>query len=146
MLLIGHYLWCVLRPNTVFIQKFLTFIDLLSPVLFQDAVAPLTAREHNSKRKRLVDEGGDENKVTKRGEGENACPNDSTEKTTPVRKGRGQAKGGQKLFASRGEATKMKGNGKRLHVTYQTNKTYSFICSYMWWKMFVLMKCTEKWC
>lgn len=60
----------------------------------------------------MGDEVGDENKVTKKG-GENTCPNGSTEKTTPVRKGRGQPKWGQKLFASGGEATKMKGNGKR---------------------------------
>lgn len=106
------------------------------PVLFQDPVAPLTARELNSKRKRerMADEGGDENKVTKRGEGENTCPNGSTEKTTPVRKGRGQAKGGQKLFTSGGDATKMKGNGKKdcwwLHTTiYQMSKN---IFIYMW--------------
>lgn len=77
-------------------------------------MAPLTARDLNGKRKRdrMADEDSDKNKVTKRGEEENMCPNGSTEKTTPVRKARGQAKGAQKLFTSKGDATKMKGTGK----------------------------------
>nr|XP_020465775.1 tip elongation aberrant protein 1-like [Monopterus albus] len=71
----------------------------------KDTVAPLTARELNGKRKReqMAEE------VTKRGEEENVCPNGTTEKTTPVRKARGQSKGGQKLFTSGGDATRMKG-------------------------------------
>ncbi|XP_045921653.1 kelch repeat-containing protein [Micropterus dolomieu] len=81
----------------------------------KDTVAPLAARELNGKRKReRVSEGdGDENKVTKRGEDENVCPNGAVEKTTPVRKARGQTKGGQKLFSGGGDATKMKGAGER---------------------------------
>ncbi|XP_038587403.1 kelch repeat-containing protein [Micropterus salmoides] len=81
----------------------------------KDTMAPLAARELNGKRKReRVSEGdGDENKVTKRGEDENVCPNGAVEKTTPVRKARGQTKGGQKLFSGGGDATKMKGAGER---------------------------------
>ncbi|XP_060887292.1 kelch repeat-containing protein isoform X1 [Labrus mixtus] len=78
----------------------------------QDTVAPLTARELNGKRKRehATEGDGDENKPTKRGEEENVCPNGgAVEKTTPVRKGRVQNKGGQKLFSSGGDATKTKG-------------------------------------
>ncbi|XP_044038787.1 kelch repeat-containing protein [Siniperca chuatsi] len=77
----------------------------------KDTVAPLRARELNGKRKRgrTSEEDGDENNVTKRGEEENVCPNVTVEKTTPVRKARGQTKGGQKLFSSGGDATKMKG-------------------------------------
>lgn len=78
-------------------------------------MAPLAARELNGKRKRerLSEEDGDENKMTKRGEEENVCPNGTVEKTTPVRKARGQTKGGQKLFSGGGDATKMKGTGER---------------------------------
>ncbi|XP_039996330.1 kelch repeat-containing protein isoform X2 [Xiphias gladius] len=83
----------------------------------KDAVAPLAARELSGKRKRgrTAEEEGEENKVTKRGQEENVCPNGTAEKTTPVRKARGQTKGGQKLFSSGGDATKMKGaaNGAR---------------------------------
>ncbi|KAM8746741.1 kelch repeat-containing protein [Acanthopagrus schlegelii] len=77
----------------------------------KDTVAPLAARELNGKRKRerTSEEDGDENRVTKRGEEENMCPNSDVEKTTPVRKARGQSKAGQKLFSSGGDATKMKG-------------------------------------
>lgn len=77
-------------------------------------MAHLTARELNGKRKRerMADEDSDRKKATKTEGEENTCPNSSPEKTTPVRKGRGQAKGGQKLFAS-GDPTKMKGTGKR---------------------------------
>ncbi|TMS02313.1 hypothetical protein E3U43_007853 [Larimichthys crocea] len=77
----------------------------------KDTVAPLAARELNGKRKRgrMSEEGGDENKAAKRGEEENVCPNGSVEKTTPVRKARGQTKGAQKLFSSGGDAAKMKG-------------------------------------
>lgn len=77
----------------------------------KDTVAPLAARELNSKRKRgrQSEEDGDETKMAKRGEEENVCPNGGVEKTTPVRKARGQTKGGQKLFSSGGDATKMKG-------------------------------------
>uniref|UniRef100_UPI0037E92E6A kelch repeat-containing protein n=1 Tax=Semicossyphus pulcher TaxID=241346 RepID=UPI0037E92E6A len=77
----------------------------------KDTVAPLAARELNGKRKRerLLEEEADENKMIKRGEEENLCPNGGTvEKTTPVRKGKGQTKGGQKLFSSGGDATKLK--------------------------------------
>lgn len=78
-------------------------------------MAPLAARELNGKRKReQISEGaGDENKMTKRREEENVCPNGSVDKTTPVRKARGQTKGGQKLFSSGGDATKAKGTGER---------------------------------
>ncbi|KAM9836571.1 LOW QUALITY PROTEIN: kelch repeat-containing protein [Aulostomus maculatus] len=62
----------------------------------QDTVAPPTARElKNSKRKRGAEEELDE---------ENTCPNGSLQKTIPVQKVRGQAKGGQKLFTSGGNA------------------------------------------
>ncbi|XP_070786336.1 kelch repeat-containing protein [Enoplosus armatus] len=77
----------------------------------KDTVAPLAARELNGKRKRerMSKEDGDEDEMTKRGEEENVCPNVTVEKTTPVRKARGQTKGAQKLFSSGGDATKMKG-------------------------------------
>ncbi|XP_022614115.1 uncharacterized protein LOC111231337 [Seriola dumerili] len=77
----------------------------------KDTTAPLAARELNSKRKRgrVAEEDSDENKATKREEEENVCPNGTLEKTTPVRKARGQTKAGQKLFGSGGDATKMKG-------------------------------------
>lgn len=77
-------------------------------------MAPFTARELNGKRKRerTSEEDGDDNRTTKRGEEENVCPN-GVEKTTPVRKARGQSKAGQKLFSSRDDATKMKGAGGR---------------------------------
>nr|XP_046237470.1 kelch repeat-containing protein isoform X2 [Scatophagus argus] len=79
----------------------------------KDTVAPLAAREVNGKRKRdrMSEGNSEENKMLKRGEEENVCPNGSVEKTTPVRKARGQTKGGQKLFSSGGDATKMKANG-----------------------------------
>ncbi|XP_008285100.1 kelch repeat-containing protein [Stegastes partitus] len=65
----------------------------------KDAAAPPTARDLKGKRKR--DEGEDEdNKVNKTGEDENTCPNGAVEKTTPVRKAKGQTKGRQKLFGS----------------------------------------------
>ncbi|XP_070711332.1 kelch repeat-containing protein [Pempheris klunzingeri] len=77
----------------------------------KDTVAPPAAREVNGKRKRErpSEEDCDENKVTKRGDEENLCPNGPAEKTTPVRKARGQTRGGQKLFSSGGDAAKMKG-------------------------------------
>ncbi|XP_029310794.1 kelch repeat-containing protein [Cottoperca gobio] len=77
----------------------------------KDIVAPLAARELNSKRKRerVSEEDSDENKLRTRGQQENVCPNGSVEKTTPVRKARGQTKGGQKLFRSEADATKTKG-------------------------------------
>ncbi|XP_049424123.1 kelch repeat-containing protein [Epinephelus fuscoguttatus] len=77
----------------------------------KDTMAPLAARELNGKRKReRVSEGDtEENKMKMRGEEENMCPNGTVEKTTPVRKARGQTKAGQKLFSSGADATKMKG-------------------------------------
>lgn len=82
-------------------------------------MAPLTARDLNGKRKREraseedeEDDDGQENETAKRREEENVCPNGGVEKTTPVRKAKGQAKGGQKLFSSRGDATKAKGTGE----------------------------------
>lgn len=75
--------------------------------------APPAARELHGKRKREQtaeeEEGNDWTK--RREEEENTCPNATTEKTTPVRKVRGQAKGSQKLFASGAETTKLKGAG-----------------------------------
>lgn len=77
----------------------------------KDTMAPLAARELNGKRKReRVSEGDtEENKMKMRGEEENMCPNGTVEKTTPVRKARGQTKAGQKLFSSGADATNMKG-------------------------------------
>ncbi|XP_054457579.1 kelch repeat-containing protein [Anoplopoma fimbria] len=77
----------------------------------KETVAPLAPREVNSKRKRerASEEDSEGNKMTTNGEDENVCPNGTTEKTTPVRKARGQTKGGQKLFSIREDATKMKG-------------------------------------
>lgn len=83
-------------------------------------MAPVTARELNGKRKREhaseeeeEDDDDKENETAKRWEEENVCPNSGVEKTTPVRKAKGQTKGGQKLFSSRGDGTKVKGTGER---------------------------------
>uniref|UniRef100_A0A3B4GUA6 RING finger protein B-like n=1 Tax=Pundamilia nyererei TaxID=303518 RepID=A0A3B4GUA6_9CICH len=80
-----------------------------------DTAAPPAARELHGKRKREQtaeeEEGNDWTK--RREEEENTCPNATTEKTTPVRKVRGQAKGSQKLFASGAETTKLKGAGEK---------------------------------
>ncbi|KAG8006241.1 RING finger protein B [Nibea albiflora] len=88
----------------------------------KDTVAPLAARELNGKRKRgrMSEEDDDENKTAKRGEEENVCPNGSLEKTTPVRKARGQTKGAQKLFSSGGDAAKMKGTANGTGETLGT--------------------------
>ncbi|XP_051285494.1 kelch repeat-containing protein [Dicentrarchus labrax] len=88
----------------------------------KDTMAPLAARELNGKRKReQMSEGdGDKNNMTKRGEEENVCPNGGMEKTTPVRKPRGQTKGAQKLFSSGGDATKMKGTGEAQGIVGRT--------------------------
>ncbi|XP_039868204.1 kelch repeat-containing protein isoform X4 [Simochromis diagramma] len=81
----------------------------------KDTAAPPAARELHGKRKREQtaeeEEGNDWTK--RREEEENTCPNATTEKTTPVRKVRGQAKGSQKLFASGAETTKLKGAGEK---------------------------------
>lgn len=84
----------------------------------QDTVAPLAARELNGKRKReRAPEGEDDgNKTAGRGEEEeeeNVCPNGTAEKTTPVRKVRGQTKGSQKLFTTAADAKKTKRTGER---------------------------------
>lgn len=77
---------------------------------YQDAAVPPAGREHNGKRKRertSEGEGGED------GGEENVCPNSGVDKTTPVRKARGQTKGSQKLsFSSGAGATKAKGTGK----------------------------------
>lgn len=76
---------------------------------YQDAAVPPAAREHHGKRKRertSEGEGGED------GGEENVCPNSGVDKTTPVRKARGQAKGGQKLFSSGAGAAKAKGTGE----------------------------------
>ncbi|XP_075943365.1 kelch repeat-containing protein [Anarhichas minor] len=78
----------------------------------KDTVAPLAARELKGKRKRerVSEEDGDGDTTTARGgEEENVCPNATAEKTTPVRKARGQTRGGQKLFSAGADATRMKG-------------------------------------
>ncbi|KAM3590662.1 uncharacterized protein V6R79_014048 [Siganus canaliculatus] len=89
----------------------------------KETVAPLAARELNGKRKReqIPDGDDDENKLPKRGD-ENVCPNGAMEKTTPVRKARGQVKGGQKLFTAGGDAAKMKGaaNGEAQGIVGRT--------------------------
>lgn len=81
----------------------------------KDTAAPPAARELHGKRKREQtaeeEEGNDWTK--RREEEENTCPNATAEKTTPVRKVRGQAKGSQKLFASGAETTKLKGAGEK---------------------------------
>ncbi|XP_005468115.1 kelch repeat-containing protein isoform X1 [Oreochromis niloticus] len=81
----------------------------------KDTAAPPAARELHGKRKREQtaeeEEGNDWTK--RREEEENMCPNATSEKTTPVRKVRGQAKGSQKLFASGADTTKLKGAGEK---------------------------------
>ncbi|KAK5893687.1 hypothetical protein CgunFtcFv8_006536 [Champsocephalus gunnari] len=76
----------------------------------KDIVAPFAAREiRGKKRERESEEDCDENKTTTTGELENICPNGGVEKTTPLRKARGQSKRAQKLFSSGADATKIKG-------------------------------------
>ncbi|XP_033962125.1 kelch repeat-containing protein [Pseudochaenichthys georgianus] len=76
----------------------------------KDIVAPLAAREiKGKKRERESEEDCDENKTTTTGELENICPNGGVEKTTPLRKARGQSKRAQKLFSSGADATQIKG-------------------------------------
>ncbi|XP_029932605.1 kelch repeat-containing protein isoform X1 [Myripristis murdjan] len=75
----------------------------------KDAMAPPAPRELNGKRKRerTAEEEEDVEKAARRGEQEdNVRPNGAVEKTTPVRKVRGQGRGGQRLFASEGDAAK----------------------------------------
>ncbi|XP_041841333.1 kelch repeat-containing protein isoform X2 [Melanotaenia boesemani] len=76
----------------------------------KDTVAPLAAREHNSKRKRrrAAEEDNDDKNGGKMEEEENTCPNGSKENTSPVRKVQGQTKISQKLFASRADVSKTK--------------------------------------
>ncbi|XP_030017537.1 kelch repeat-containing protein [Sphaeramia orbicularis] len=87
----------------------------------KDTVAPLSARELNIKRKReqIVEEDCDEKKVAKRRDQENVFPS-VTEKTTPLRKVRGQNKGGQKLFSNEGDGTKTKGAGETQGIVGRT--------------------------
>ncbi|XP_059210113.1 kelch repeat-containing protein [Centropristis striata] len=78
----------------------------------KDTVAALAAQEPSGKRKRdrmSKEEDCDEKRVMTRGEQENVCPNGTVEKTTPVRKVRGQTKASQKLFSIGADATKLKG-------------------------------------
>ncbi|XP_063321445.1 kelch repeat-containing protein [Pelmatolapia mariae] len=81
----------------------------------KDTAAPPAARELHGKRKReqTAEEEESNDWTKKREEEENMCPNATTEKTTPVRKVRGQAKGSQKLFASGADTTKLKGAGEK---------------------------------
>ncbi|XP_014266586.3 kelch repeat-containing protein isoform X2 [Maylandia zebra] len=91
----------------------------------KDTAAPPAARELHGKRKREQtaeeEEGNDWTK--RREEEENTCPNATTEKTTPVRKVRGQAKGSQKLFASGAETTKLKGAGGKAEMQGTVGRT-----------------------
>uniref|UniRef100_A0A8D3B3X0 Kelch repeat-containing protein n=1 Tax=Scophthalmus maximus TaxID=52904 RepID=A0A8D3B3X0_SCOMX len=79
--------------------------------------APLAAREPNGKRKRgrvvAKEDVGEDKVAEERGEEENVCPNGGVERTTPVRKARGQTKGGQKLFSGGGDAAKTKGTANK---------------------------------
>lgn len=84
-------------------------LSVFSSRKYQDAAVPPAAREHNSKRKR---ERKSEGEGSEDGGEENVCPNSGMDKTTPVRKARGQSKGGQKLFSSGAGAEKAKGTGK----------------------------------
>nr|XP_014266586.2 RING finger protein B isoform X2 [Maylandia zebra] len=90
----------------------------------KDTAAPPAARELHGKRKReQTAEEEEGNDWTKRREEENTCPNATTEKTTPVRKVRGQAKGSQKLFASGAETTKLKGAGGKAEMQGTVGRT-----------------------
>lgn len=86
-------------------------------MLSQDTAAPPAARGLHGKRRREktieeeVEEDTDGPKTRK--DGENTSPNVTTEKTTPMRKVRGQTRGVQKLFASGADAAKPKGAGER---------------------------------
>lgn len=54
--------------------------------------------------------------MKKREEEESMCVDGAVEKTTPVRKARGQSKAGQKLFNSRADPTTSKETGETLSV------------------------------
>uniref|UniRef100_A0A3Q0QS61 Kelch repeat-containing protein n=1 Tax=Amphilophus citrinellus TaxID=61819 RepID=A0A3Q0QS61_AMPCI len=76
-----------------------------------DTAAPPAARELHGKRKRektIEEEEEDSNGTKTRKDDENMCPNVTTEKTTPMRKVKGQTRGIQKLFASGADATNLK--------------------------------------
>ncbi|KAM4612292.1 kelch repeat-containing protein [Polymixia lowei] len=64
------------------------------------SAAPPAAPGVNGKRKRRQTAGAEDNgeKVTRRCDEENMCPNGTPEKMTPVRKVRGHTRGGQRLF------------------------------------------------
>nr|XP_057924766.1 kelch repeat-containing protein isoform X2 [Doryrhamphus excisus] len=74
----------------------------------KNAVAALAHHELNSKKKRKRADGEKDVKMVEEEE-ENVCPNSSLDRTTPVRKVRGHAKGAQKLFPDSGDAAKSKG-------------------------------------
>ncbi|XP_030578599.1 kelch repeat-containing protein isoform X2 [Archocentrus centrarchus] len=77
----------------------------------KDTAAPPAARELHGKRKRektIEEEEEDSNGTKTRKDDENMCPNVTTEKTTPMRKVKGQTRGIQKLFASGADATNLK--------------------------------------
>lgn len=77
---------------------------------YQDIAVPSAGREQKGKRKRERTSEGDGSEDA--GE-ENICPNSSVDKTTPLRKARGQTKGSQKLGLSSGAgAAKAKGTGE----------------------------------
>ncbi|MEQ2169015.1 hypothetical protein GOODEAATRI_020596 [Goodea atripinnis] len=88
-----------------------------------NTTAPLADRELSGKRKRErtaeedSDGGGETSKA--RGE-ENIYPNGVKEKTTPVRKVKGQAKSCQKLFANRADAFKANAAEDMSWVTAET--------------------------
>ncbi|KAM9717173.1 kelch repeat-containing protein [Menidia menidia] len=76
----------------------------------KEVTAPFAARELNSKKKRrrTVKHEGDDDE-TKMGEEENMCPNGPEEKSSPIRKVKGQSKINQRLFTTGAEASKTKG-------------------------------------
>ncbi|XP_024143936.1 kelch repeat-containing protein [Oryzias melastigma] len=68
----------------------------------KDVAVPFAPRDLNKrKREQSSEDGDDDDKVVKTGEEENMCPNGAREKTTPVRKVKGQAKSSKRLLGSK---------------------------------------------
>ncbi|KAM4537474.1 kelch repeat-containing protein [Odontesthes bonariensis] len=89
----------------------------------KETMVPLGARELDSrkKRRRTAEEEGDDDKAKMGGE-ENMCPNGRKEKTSPVRKVKGQTEIRQRLFARGAEASTTKGaaNGETQGIVGRT--------------------------
>ncbi|XP_008315646.1 kelch repeat-containing protein [Cynoglossus semilaevis] len=87
----------------------------------KDTTVHRSAQDLYGKRKRgrMAADENDQDNVSETGEDENRCPNGSKNSTTPVRKAKGQSKGGQKLFSNGTEAAKMEGTAEVAGETHR---------------------------